>query len=269
MQQIGFGVSAGVWIYRQLFNLIMPDDTLHDMFPEIVISLALVSALLLDNSLKNGDKYIRLSWIPLYFIVVLFALVECLSNPNVINISIALLCCLAGVAACSLLLVDVEVTQESPVPDEYSCGIVRYSVFSFIVPLMHLALKKGSLSIEDVPGLVEHDKCAYVYNATAAVKSSLVLKLLIPVKSDFILQGCAQFSSSILNFATPLALGRIVAYVSSLGNGTSAADVDVFGGVPMTIDTALMILFIAPALKAVSDGQLYARGRSSPCCLHT
>lgn len=259
MQQCGFGLSSLVLLQDHYLK-----STLLSVEPDVVVAVLLACAVVLDTHLAAHEKYLRLSWLPLYFVAILYTISDGLANPTVSHTSAAVVCPLAGLIACVHLVVDIYVPQKNAPPAEFTCDLLTFCVFSFVTkPILLLALHNGCLTINDVPGLVDHDTCEDVYRRlSTATASSLMLRLFVPIKSDTLRQGIYQFLSSLLNFATPLALGRLVSYVSNYGSPEgNESGTDSFGGISISVEIALVVLFVAPVIKAVVDGQLLATGR--------
>lgn len=257
MQQSGIAFSSAV-----LFR----DHILHSYYlsaePDAVIAIILGLSAVLDTSLGEDTKYLRLSWLPLYYVSSVYILSTALEDPSRLHLASSFSCAFAAVVAMAHLVVDIDIPQKLEPPAEYTCNLLTYCMFSFVTkPILLLALWNGFLTIEDVPGLMDEDSCAEVYGALAEAvpATSLLRRLLRPISADVVKSGVFQFMSSVLNFASPLALGRIVSHVSSLSG--SSGDADSFGGVSMSIHAAVGVLLLAPVLQAVVFGQMLATGR--------
>lgn len=235
--------------------------------PDLIMSGLIALSLLFDNALRGGDRYLRASWLPLYGMLMLYMASKALAHPSTVRAATALLCSCSGLVSCLHLVINIEVPQLLVPPDEYTCGLITFCLFSFVTkPILLLALRKGFLTIDDVPGLVHHDSCNDVFRRISQVskQASLMYKVFLPVRLDTLKSGVYQFISSVLNFATPLALGRIVSHVSSLGSSDESGklpDDDTFGGVNIPVNAAVGILLVAPAMKAIIDGQWLSTGR--------
>lgn len=108
-------------------------------------------------------------WIPTYAANALYLAAYFILKTNHANDSLNLAC--ASLFALFGLFFSITAAMvvkpkllHNPVTEEFTAGLLSYLTFSFInKSLIHVASSKGSLDLEDVPGLIDGDSCFRVY----------------------------------------------------------------------------------------------------------
>ena len=174
-------------------------------------------------------------------------------------------------------------------PYEYTCDIWDFISFCHVNFLMDEAVSKGKLDITDVPGICDKDSCRSVWRILSyhmeKCKSrrrhrsvnnrnnllsygDLVYSLYKVVQWEFITQGCFQLMTCICGYISPLALLRILKYLGKGSDGSSIQDQETLNSQNpssieyyISLNTAVLFLFIGPVLKGIGDSQVFMRGR--------
>ena len=184
-------------------------------------------------------------------------------------------------------------------------------------PVVAIGTVKPSLENDDVPTLIDTDTAEYIYNSihndntntmpnttdtnTSSPHNSyqytitsLLYKLYPIIKYDFIRQALFQLVASIVGFLPPIALYRVLHYVSSSSHfstvsnvtATSAPSSSHFSTAAtsapsptlsssyqifdvININTAVILLFIAPIIQCICFAQNYTRARRNAGNIYT
>ena len=220
-----------------------------------------------------------------------------------------------GVFATYIAINEAVIPQLHPPPREFTCSLFAYITLSYMNPVVAIGKVKPSLENDDVPTLIDTDTAEYIYNSIHSNKTSttpntntssphnsdqytitsLLCKLYSIIKYDFIRQALFQLVASIVGFLPPIALYRILNYVSSSSSSSSshfatpstatsanslhfATPSDVAAtSTPsptpssspssyqifdiISINTAVILLFIAPIIQCICFAQNYTRAR--------
>jgi hypothetical protein len=224
---------------------------------------AIVSVLLLDDLSNLGKKHIQRAWLPVYWLL----FVQCTAVFFCTGTDTALLQMLLslGVSAFAALSAyqDICHPQVNPPTPEYTCGFLTALSFShinhnIIIP----GMQKASFEFTDVPPLSDADSAHEVWKRFRAILLSskelnLWSALYQLVKREWAEQGCFQFMGSTASYITPLALERILLHIGNHGRDDDAVE----SLIPMSIELAVVLLFVGPLLSCIGDGQNYVRGR--------
>ena len=143
-----------------------------------LVVIAVIDALsLFCDSLKkiSSLSWKRKSvWIPTYAANAIYLAVHFISKKNygsdTLNLACASLFAFVGLffSITAAMAVKPKLLIY-PATEEFTAGLLSYLTFSFInKSLIHVASNKGSLDLEDVPGLIDGDSCFQVYEVTAA-----------------------------------------------------------------------------------------------------
>jgi ABC-type multidrug transport system fused ATPase/permease subunit len=162
----------------------------------------------------------------------------------------------------------VPVRQVHPPTAEFKANLLSYVTFSYLNDLIQLAMREESLENTHVPAFSDGDCCELMFNRgqfadlgpVELISKTLLKKLYSLISVDFHRQGFFQFISSSSTFLGPLALQRILLYMSS-ANGTDGGQSKSMPLFPFSANFAVAVLFIAPIARCFSDGQNYIRGR--------
>jgi hypothetical protein len=224
----------------------------------IYVSFALLMSVFFDGEISERGKGVKTAWVPLYALGMMYLFSKELAFSTWPH-AVALISLGGSLFFASVqLFMQLEVPQRGTPPSEYTTNMFGFLTFSFITePVILAAWRKGSLNLEDLPGLVDHDTCAAVWGLIRSARRGLLYRLYVPIASDCVLQFISQLVTSIAKYGTPLALGCIVWYVSNDGSPAKSNIV----GFSMPIEVAVFLLFASPAVCAAADGQLYSRGR--------
>jgi ABC-type multidrug transport system fused ATPase/permease subunit len=151
--------------------------------------------------------------------------------------------------------------------------------FSFLQNLLTISQTKDSLETEDIPQLFDSDTCAYIYHQLEYRDHINYYKkfrqhLFHIIADDFYVQFVYQFLASTLWYIPPLCLQRILIYIkdnnsnTSITNTTSTnidnnAATNAYSTVlaMLSVDTAVLLLFLGPVIQCICNGQNYTRSR--------
>ena len=258
IQQTCMNMALVIILYQCFDRIVLHEENVLSFSNAFYISFVLITSVFFDDNISERQKGIKTAWIPLYVLVILYLLSKDLAFPSLPHAVALISACTGLLFACIQLFAQLEISQKHVAPAEYTTNMFGFLTFSFITePVILAAWRKGSLNLEDLPSLVDHDTCEAVWGLIQSARCGLLYRLYIPIISDCALQFLSQLVTSIAKYGTPLALGRIVWYVSNNG---SPAKTNIIG-FSMPIEVAVFLLFAAPAVSAVADGQLYSRGR--------
>lgn len=251
-----------------VIEIVLSISTIETIQLFIICSRALAIILLLTfdniNYLSMPEK--QRPWIASYVLLLIDSVCVCLIESSSEAIIVSVTLSIATVAAfyCSFCTYYKLVIHRPTA--EYTCGMWSYFSFSHVTePLINLARVKGKLEFEDTPTFVDYDTASYNWDQFSKFMEmekdnvSLLRVLQRVVWSEWLAQGVFQFFGSSVGFLAPLALQRVLIYVTDKSESG-----DNYGAVPLlpvAIGYAVAMLYILPALKGVFDGQNYIRGR--------
>jgi hypothetical protein len=169
----------------------------------------------------------------------------------------------------ALAIYDSKLTPQTlPPTEEYKAGLLSFLFFSYINGIIDAAARKDSLELEDVPGLVDADTCAFMHERMTKndmKHRSLVRRLFEVTKSELWIQQLFQFISSSVLYLPPWALKSILAHVGSTAKNSQgevlSARMHSSGLVMFGPYTAVAVLLIGPMVKSICDGQNWNRSR--------
>ena len=196
-----------------------------------------------------------------------------------------------GVIVTYIAVNEAIIPQQHRPPEEFTCSLFAYITLSYMNPVVAIGKIKPSLENDDVPTLIDTDTAEYIYNSihnndnnntTPSADTnnnsphnsdqytitSLLYKLYPIIKYYFIRQALFQLVASIVGFLPPIALYRILHYVSSSHFATAATSApiptlstsyQIFDII--NINTAVILLFIAPIIQCICFAQNYTRAR--------
>jgi hypothetical protein len=162
--------------------------------------------------------------------------------------------------------------QQYPPTAEYTSTIWEYFTFTYLnESLIHPGLKKGSLTMDEVPKFCDKDMsditCQQINRIlnTPTPKAfstrkelQLAWYLFLLIKEEWFKVACFQWLSSTCIFLSPLALEKLMIYVKYQGNEAYLAE-----GFLKNVNVWVVvgILFLATTLQGIGDGQHYSHGR--------
>ena len=227
------------------------------------IGLICILSFLFDGVGISSSNATRIYWLPTYFISVVYTIIPLFHNYsfyNILSLSFISLSFISSIISCSK---SFDIEQVHIPPDEFICGITSYLTFSYLnTPIINLATKKKILQVEDVPFLCDKNCCELIWiNFKYFLKNTkdvnLFSSLFSLIKWDWMEHGFFQLCASVSSFIAPLALERLLSYVSP-----NDAQMNHLAPLfEMNIIIAVSLLFLGPFLNALSAGQNYARGR--------
>lgn len=143
---------------------------------------------------------------------------------------------------------------------EYTCDLFSYISFAYLTPiLIDPGCKKTSIDFEDLPGLSDIDSAERSWiifrdhmnlqtnNGTEKEKLNLILCIFHLIKREWLFQGLFHFVQSCAKFTTPLALQRILLYVSNSPQSEAV--------LPVSIHVAVLMLFVSPFVESIAENQ--------------
>jgi hypothetical protein len=170
--------------------------------------------------------------------------------------------------------------QRHTPPAELTCSLLSYITFSYITkPLIALGKSKSSLETDDVPTLSDADSSDTIFeklpspllNYAFAYQNSIAYEIFRVLYVDILKQGIFQLVGSSLCFIPPLALQKILQYISSddiindSSNTTDNTAATPTVGYSIFPDVGIYelvgILFGALLIRSICDNQNYVRGR--------
>lgn len=230
----------------------------------MILHLTAVFVLLFNDSIHNvRDFSSKLKWIPSYFVIFIDGIIILLINQSMLStLSLVFLALSIGMVFLRCFSED-SYLQKNPPTVEFTSCLREYMYFAYINrPLIHLSIKKGELSYEDVLGLSDADSAEVIYEKLDKIMTthpsySLSRSLFELVKYEWLMEGFFQWIGSTASFVAPLALEKILIFVRYHGDDRYLKE----GLLDVNIWTAVFLLFLGPFLKSISEGQNYVRGR--------
>ena len=217
----------------------------------------------LDDLTNLPKKRLQQAWFPAYVIMFMQILVVffCTGTTSSLLQLIMAVGVLTFGACCAFI--DIAYPQVNPPTPEYTCGIFMSLTFSHInANIIFPTMKKIAMEFEDVPRLSDADSSHQVWKRFRGIlltskELKLWYSLFLLVKWEWFAQGFFQFLGSSSNYITPLALERILLHITNHGRDDDSVE----SLIPISVEVAVVMLFIGPLLSCIGDGQNYVRGR--------
>jgi hypothetical protein len=217
-------------------------------------------AVVLDNhNIASSTIKVR-CWMSLYLIVLTdttYVMIVDISSP----VKICAFICSVGVLALSVFrsLYKFEEYHDSPPTEEYTCNLPRYLSFSFLNEiLIRPVVLKGSMRQEEVPAFSDFDSCRYTFQKYLNLKvagANLLHNMLRGCFSLFLRQGVCAFLAAVLIFIAPLALERILRFLSK---GERSAELEL---IPLGMMPVVFLLGAGPFVTGLFENLNYGLGR--------
>jgi hypothetical protein len=269
-KQIGCFIILIINIYDMvLYKITHSEASSTLLLAKIVITLCLLACLCIDS--HPATSY-PLAWCFVYGILSFYEAFTYIMEAEYVHFGGFLVSILPLV----LTLIGesrYEVQHYRPTA-EYTCTILDFFSFSYLNGiLIQPALKKGSLTMEEVPGFCDKDmadinchKINKILNsaqssvdaATGKPKLKLVWHLWCLVWEEWFQQGSFQWLASSAVFLSPLSLEKLLIYVKYQG---SSEYLDKGFLKHVNIWVIVFLIYLAAVLKSIGDGQNYSRGR--------
>ncbi len=266
-----------VILIRDCFLPVMTDHVTDMKIIKIVcLILALMLALAFDmHGVVINSQTLTKFWVVVYFGVLMGSASECIEyTPTASSILSTLL---------SVVIVALEISTtyypsvtyvDTPPTAEYTSGLFSYVSFSYLNSiLMQPGNLKASLEFSDVPSLQEEDTSEFVWNqfndlmkaqlaalpvqptdcdansnSTQQLRRISIFKCLFQLlRREWICQGIFHALQSCAKFTTPLALQRILLFVSGSPQSDSV--------LPIGVGAAVLMLFVSPFVESFAECQ--------------
>eukprot|EP01032_Pedospumella_encystans_P018756 gene18756-21347_t len=230
----------------------------------IVYLFALVGTMYTDgiNNLANQDA--RMSWLCVYATSCALSAINYALTQTDTLLSLFLLSVLTLALGVVCAFVNVSYEQVNPPTAEYTCGLFNYWTFKHLNSVLILpGMKKKSFEFEtDVPHLSDADAMHEIWKLFRVILLSqkelnLWYSIFRLVKYEWLAQGFFQFMGSSSTYITPLALERILLHIANNGSD----DDEIKSIIPISIELAVVMLFVGPLMSCIGDNQNYVRGR--------
>jgi ABC-type multidrug transport system fused ATPase/permease subunit len=287
-QQALFFSLVSLSVLRYILGYSAESDLLVG-FSKSLVGFSLVLSFYDDDLDSIHDKRKKKKWLVVYVLVFSFQVVNSISHCDAFSI-LSTVCSGLGLFSAFIEYFHVNKYRQNNIPTrEYTCGMIEYLSFSMVQPIIKAAMEKNTLDIDDIPVLADADSCENVW-ARLSVEifrrkrkhngmlsyPDLIASLFMVVRYEWYIQGFFAFCAAITGYLSPIALQRVLRHVSggdsvSEDSGeVSSYDVSSSSGAAaagagiekyISLEVALLFLFIGPLLKGTCDGQNYSRGR--------
>jgi len=214
------------------------------------------------NNLAKQDA--RMSWLCVYATLCALSAINYALTQTDTLLSLFLLSVLTLALGVVCAFVNVSYEQVNPPTAEYTCGLFNYWTFKHLNKVLILpGMKKKSFEFEtDVPHLSDADAMHEIWKLFRVILLSqkelnLWYSIFRLVKYEWLAQGFFQFMGSSATYITPLALERILLHIANNGSD----DDEIKSIIPISIELAVVMLFVGPLLSCIGDNQNYVRGR--------
>jgi hypothetical protein len=263
---INVTISTCVFIVFLSDSMYVPmHQTTLGIMSSVLFIMALCAVLYLDSIDNLSFMRRKLMWMVSYLIVTIYSTITYMCAPTYWHTLLILMSSvLSLVFAILCAVLDVKTMQIHPPNAEYTCGLFEYLTFSYLnKELIQLARERKILDYSDVPSFVDEDSAEQIWDRFKLIlssyqnKISLRYSLFLLVQYEWYSSAAFQFVGTLSRYAAPLALERILLHIS---NGGSDDD-EVRSLFPISIQMAVVILFVGPLVRSVADGQNYAKGR--------
>jgi hypothetical protein len=256
-------VATDVQLQQEVAGAASYDASLMYFASHAMLLMTLAIMLITDDLSNLGKPSVLRAWMPIYTLIFMYAAAVffCTGTASSLLQMVFSVLTLAFASVCAY--VDLGVPQANPPTPEYTYGLLTSLSFSHLnANLILPGMKKASLEFEDVPKLSDADSLHEVWKKFRIILLSrkdlnLWYSLYQLVKWEWFAQGCFQFLGSTATYVTPLALERILLHIANHGRDDDAVE----SLVPISIELAVVLLFIGPILCCIGDGQNYVRGR--------
>ena len=214
-----------------------------------------------------GSTSAKLSWLPFHAAACAYYLLRLEAGSPAALLQLASAASVATVAStlvrAAVPSLTMGVTHSHPPPPELTVDMLSYFTFSYMnKDIIDLLSAKDSLAIEDVPGLGDNDSSDVIFNGACldgdeiVTEASLISRIYHRVSSDLQVQFVLQVAGSLLNYVPPVCVHVILAAITAGDSSGSGSE-----GVDSTVWLAAFMLFFAPFVQSVANGQNYVRGR--------
>ena len=245
-----FRYRTPLWMMQGLLiiqRFLLTFEVSHIFSIQILIPFSTLIAILLDNHHISDSKIKVRCWLSLYFLLFMYT-VYCFKY-NWISVLSCLCSVLILILSSIRSFFPLEEYHRNPPNPEYTCNLLSYLSFTFLNDiLIQPALQSNQLNMDDIPNLCDFDSCSYLwtqYQENYQSKNSLAWNIFRVVAIRWCTQGLFAFIYSILIFIPPLALQKLLFFLSEEQVGLSSMS--------YRIPTLLLFLVVSPLLASVSE----------------
>ena len=245
-----FKYRTPLWILQILLviqRFLLTFEVTHIFSIQILIPFSTLMAIIFDNYHMSESKLKVRCWLALYFLLLIYTLWY------LQNTWYSILSCICSI--CILILSILRSTfpfqeyHQNPPNAEYTCNLLSYLSFTFLNEnLVQPAVQSKQLEMKNIPNLCDFDTCAYVWNQYQQhyqSKASLSWNIFRVVAVQWYIQGFFAFIYSLLIFVPPLALQKLLFYLSEEQLG--------FSYMSYRIPLLLLFLIICPLLASICE----------------
>ena len=245
-----FKYRTPLWMLQILLivqRFLLTFEVTHIFSIQILVPFSTLMAIIFDNYHISESKLKVRCWLALYFLLFIYTL------SYLQKTWYSILSCICSISICVLsILRSVYPFQEyhqNPPNAEYTCNLLSYISFTFLNEiLVQPAVQSKQLEMENIPNLCDFDTCAYVWNRYHQhyqSKASLSWNIFRVVAIQWCIQGFFAFIYSLLIFVPPLALQKLLFYLSEEQLGLSYMS--------YRIPLLLLLLIICPLFASISE----------------
>ena len=230
----------------------------------VLYILSLLVVIYFDGMNNLAHQSARQSWLLVYAILCGHSVVNFYVSRTASLLALLLLSMLTLIFAVVCSLRDECYDQVNPPTDEYTSNLFDYITFKHLNRVLIIpGMKKASFEFEtDVPSLSDADSIHELWATFRALLLSekeltLWYSLYQLVKYEWLAQGFFQLIGASSTYITPLALERILLHIANHGSD----DDSIKTIIPISVEMAMLMLFLGPLLSCICDNQNYLRGR--------